>query len=72
MKRYLITPLALLIYLAFIAYFTYPGRTPGISYTQYYISIAVTIVIIAALAFFLKKKYKNKHNHSQSIKNDAD
>jgi phosphotransferase system glucose/maltose/N-acetylglucosamine-specific IIC component len=63
MKRHILLPVVLLIYLAIIAYFTYPSRNISageISYTQYYISIGVTLVIIAALFFFLKKKAENE------------
>ena len=61
MKRHILLPIALLIYLAGMAYFFYPGRTDGsISFTQYYITIGVTLVVIVALSFFLKKKAENK------------
>lgn len=65
MKKYILLPIALLIYLAFIAYFSYPGRSVdgGVGYTQYYITIGVTVLIIIALSFFLRKKEQNKKKH---------
>jgi hypothetical protein len=60
MKIYILVPLLLLIYLAFIAYFTYPGDNPELSYTRYSLSIGITVVIIAVLSFFLKKKSDRK------------
>jgi LPXTG-motif cell wall-anchored protein len=41
-----------------MAYFTYPARsdTGGISYTQYYATIGITLLVILFLAYFLKKK----------------
>lgn len=66
MKRYILLPIVLLAYLAIMAYFTYPGRTQGgLSYTQYYVTISVTIVIIAALSYFLKKKDKNNKKYKE-------
>ncbi|GHT55186.1 hypothetical protein FACS1894145_8310 [Bacteroidia bacterium] len=66
MRRYILLPVVLLIYLAAMAYFTYPGRTQGgLSYTQYYITLGVTIVIIAALSYFLKKKDDNNKKYKE-------
>lgn len=67
MKSYIVTPLLLLIYVAVIAYMTFPGRTPEseLSYTQYYITVAVSVVIVIVLGFFLKKK----HDNNQKYKN---
>ena len=61
MKKHFLLPIVLLIYLGAMAYFFYPGRTDGsIGFTQYYITIGVTLVVIVALSFFLKKKAENK------------
>jgi hypothetical protein len=60
MKKHILLPAVLFIYLAFIAYFTYPSKniSGGIGYFQYYISIGATVIVIVALAFFLKKQRK--------------
>jgi phosphotransferase system glucose/maltose/N-acetylglucosamine-specific IIC component len=62
MKKYVIIPVALFIYLAFMAYLTWPAKNPAgrLSYTQYYVTIGVTTVIIFILAYFLKKKEENR------------
>jgi len=65
MKRYILLPLALLVYLAVMAYFTYPGRNESLSYTQYYITIGITILILIALSFFLKKKDENRKKYNR-------
>lgn len=61
-KKYILIPLALLVYLGFMAYISYPGKNPELSYTQYYITIAITLVIIAILPYFLKRRdeFRNK------------
>ena len=67
MKRHIMLPVILLIYLAFMAYFTYPGKTGNehISLTQYYATIGITLIVIIALYFFQKKKDKNKEKYKK-------
>ncbi|MDL2223603.1 hypothetical protein LJB98_05860 [Bacteroidales bacterium OttesenSCG-928-M11] len=62
MKKHIWIPIALLIYLGVIAFFTFPDREPssGLSYTQYYTSIAFNIILIAAVSYFIKKREENK------------
>ncbi|MDR3340261.1 MAG: hypothetical protein LBT25_09275 [Candidatus Symbiothrix sp.] len=62
MKKHITVPIALLIYLAAMAYFMHPSRHPGgeSDFVRYYITIGVTIVIIIALSYFLKRKEENK------------
>jgi hypothetical protein len=60
MKNYILTPLLLIVYLGFMAFYFYPERNPGLGYTKYYVTIGVTVVFIAASAFFLKKKADRK------------
>ncbi|MDL2224510.1 hypothetical protein LJB92_04270 [Bacteroidales bacterium OttesenSCG-928-M06] len=64
-KKHIILPLVLLIYLAFMAYYFYPGKEGNgeLSFIQYYITIGVTLVIIIALYFFQKKKDQNKKKY---------
>lgn len=60
-KKHIIIPAALLIYLGVMAYFTYPGtNNPELSLTQYWVTVGITLVIIIALTFFIKKKEDNK------------
>ncbi|MDR0427489.1 MAG: hypothetical protein LBH12_02675 [Dysgonamonadaceae bacterium] len=66
MKKHILVPIALLIYLGVMAYFFYPGKTDGsVSFTQYYITIGITAVIIVALSFFLKKKAENNEKYKK-------
>ncbi|MDR0413107.1 MAG: hypothetical protein LBH61_04835 [Dysgonamonadaceae bacterium] len=65
MKRYILLPSVLFIYLACMAYFAYPGKNPegGLSYIQYYLTIGITLVIIGLLVYFLKKKDDNRKKY---------
>lgn len=57
-KRSIITPLALLIYLIAIAVYAYPGRNPDMSITwvQYGLTIGITLVCIIVLRILLIKR----------------
>jgi uncharacterized membrane protein len=70
MKKHILLPVVLLVYLAFMAYFTYPARsvTGGISYTSYYVTIGVTFVIIIFLAYFLKRQEDNRKKRKEKEK----
>jgi amino acid permease len=65
MKKHIALPLSLLIYLGAMAYFFYPDENSQSNYTQYYISIGVTLGVIIALFFFLKKKEKIQDKRRQ-------
>ncbi|MDR2805142.1 MAG: hypothetical protein LBB85_05785 [Dysgonamonadaceae bacterium] len=69
MKRYILLPVVLLVYLACMAYFTFPGKNQGsgLSYTQYYITISITLIVIGLLAYFLKKKEDNKKKRNGNV-----
>ncbi|MCC8145604.1 MAG: hypothetical protein LIO93_04020 [Bacteroidales bacterium] len=64
-KKHILLPLVLLFYLAFMAYYTYPGRegNENLSITQYYITVGITVVVIVALYFFQKKKDENREKY---------
>ena len=63
-RRHIIIPLLLLVYLVFMAYFTYPGTdNPELSLTQYCITIGITLVVIVAAFFFIRKKEENKQKY---------
>ena len=63
-KRHILIPLVLLIYLAAMAYFNYPGSdNPELSLKRYYITIGVTLALIISLVFFLKKKEENRRKY---------
>lgn len=61
-KKHIWVPIALLIYLAVIAYFTFPGqgKFAGTDYVQYSITIGVNLILIAAVSYFIKKREDNK------------
>lgn len=69
-KKHIWLPLVLLVYLAFMTYYTYPGRhaDEGVGYTQYYLTLGITFVLIIALSFFLKKKEENKQKYKNKNK----
>lgn len=67
MKKYIVIPAALLIYLGAMAYFFPPEKT-GLGHTQYFTIIGVSLIIIIAAAFFLKKKDKNAQKYKDSNK----
>ena len=62
MKRSVILPLILLIYLIGISIYAWPGRNPEISFMQYGITIAVTLIVIVILFFLLKRRDKLREN----------
>lgn len=72
MKRHITVPIALLIYLAAMAYFTHPARHSGggAGFVRYYITIGVSIAIIIALSYFLKRKEENKKKHKTTGKTE--
>jgi peptidoglycan biosynthesis protein MviN/MurJ (putative lipid II flippase) len=59
-KRSVLMPLALLIYLIFIAIYAYPGRNPEINVTwlQYAITAGVTLACIIVLRILMVKREK--------------
>ena len=63
-------PIALLLYLAAMAIYAWPGRNPGssLSYTNYWATIGVTLACIIALTYFLRKrdKFRNKNKKDKS------
>lgn len=57
-KRYNLIPALLLIYLCVMSYIGYPAYVAGkFSATYYFGTIALTLVILVLLRFFLKKKH---------------
>jgi hypothetical protein len=64
MKRHILVPLALLLYLGTMAYFFSPWRTP-INIIQYCITVGVTLAIIVGVFFALKKKDAQRNLHKK-------
>ena len=63
-KKHIIIPLALFIYLIAMAIYTYPkGDNPEVSLTQYYITIGITLVLIVAASYFIKKREEHKQKY---------
>ena len=61
-KRSIGVPAALFLYLIVMAVYTWPGRKPEVTYTQWIVTVAITFACIIALHFVLKKrdKFRNK------------
>ena len=51
MKKINITTIALLVYLIVMSIIGWPGNNPGNSYTEYFLMIGATIVIIILLRY---------------------
>jgi len=68
MKRHITIPLLLLIYLAAVAYFAYPAKNPTLSYTQYFITLGVTLAVIIAASYFIRKKDENAKKYKKKDK----
>ena len=64
-------PVALLLYLAAMAIYAWPGRNPGnsLSYANYWATIGVTLACIIALTYFLKKRDKFRNERKKSEEN---
>ena len=60
-------PIALLIYLAAMAIYAWPGRNPdaSIGYANYWATIGVTFACIIALTYFLRKRDKFRNNRKK-------
>ncbi len=56
LKRHITVPLLLLAYLIGISVYAWPPRNPGISFTQYWLTIAISLACIVVLSYFLKKR----------------
>lgn len=68
MKKVNITSLALLIYLIVMSVIGWPGRNPNLNYTQYFLVIGGTLLVIILLRFLqirrlkLRNKWKEEQN----------
>ena len=51
MKKINITTIALLVYLIVMSIIGWPGNNPGNSYTEYFLMIGATLVIIILLRY---------------------
>ena len=69
-KRHIGVPAALLLYLIVIAVYAYPksGRLPEVTYSQWFITIGVTLACIVALYFVLKKREKFRKENNPKRK----
>jgi membrane protein DedA with SNARE-associated domain len=63
MKRINIITVALLVYLAVMAYIGYPGHNQNLDYTEYFLIIGFTIVIIFVLRYLRIRIYKSKEKN---------
>lgn len=58
MKKINITTIALLVYLIVMSIIGWPGNNPGNSYTEYFLMISVTLVIILLLRYLQAERLK--------------
>ncbi len=65
MKRINITSLVLLVYLAVMAFIGWPGKQPEPDYTQYFLIIGLSVVVILLLRFVQIKRMKIREQLKQ-------
>lgn len=58
MKKINITTIALLVYLIVMSIIGWPGNNPGNSYTEYFLMIGATLVIIILLRYLQVKRLR--------------
>ncbi|WP_455635832.1 hypothetical protein [Parabacteroides sp.] len=58
MKKINITTIALLVYLIVMSIIGWPGNNPGNSYTEYFLMIGATLVIIIFLRYLQVKRLR--------------
>ena len=58
MKKINITTIALLVYLIVMSIIGWPGNNPGNSYTEYFLMIGATLVIIILLRYLHVKRLR--------------
>lgn len=68
LKRHTVLPLVLAVYLAVMAYIGYPEYAAGHSSALYYFGIiGITVVILIALHFTLKKRDRLRRERMEDI-----
>lgn len=65
MKKVNILTIALLAYLLIMSYIGWPGRNSNLNYTEYFIVIGVSVVIIFLLRFLRIKLMKMREKHKE-------
>lgn len=58
-RKSIVLPGALIVYLGIIAYMAFPEYQKNQNHFEYFGTIAVTLIIIAILFVFLRKREKN-------------
>ena len=58
MKKINITTIALLVYLIVMSIIGWPGNNPGNNYTEYFLMIGATLVIITLLRYLQVKRLR--------------
>jgi len=65
-KRAIGVPAALLLYLIVMAIYAWPGRHPEVTYTQWIVTVIITLACIVFLYFFMKKREKFRNTPKSS------
>ena len=65
MKKVNILTIALLVYLLVMSYIGWPGRNENLSYTEYFIVIGVSVVVIFLLRFLRIRLMKMRERHKE-------
>lgn len=70
MKKHIVIPVVLLIYLAVMSYIGYPSYVSGIFSPLYYFGvIGISLGVIVLLYFFIKKREQLRQERKDDIEN---
>lgn len=65
MKRSIVLPILLLIYLVVMSFIGWPYYSENGKYFEYFGLIALTLIVIVCLFFFLKKRDRYRREHQK-------
>lgn len=64
-KRHILLPAILLIYVAVIAFFSLPNYRKSSNWTEFWLIIGATVGIIVVIAFIYKKRQTLRDKHKK-------
>ena len=67
MKKINITTIALLVYLIVMSIIGWPGNNPGNNYTEYFLMIGATLVIIILLRYLQVKRLRMRDKWNKTM-----
>lgn len=64
-KKHVLLPSVLLLYIAVLAYISYPRYQESGNWKEYYIVLGITVLLAISLFFLLKQKQKIRDRFNQ-------